>query len=355
MNSPFPLEGDKLAGTPARASNDATTLAEGAQGSWRQELAQAIRDPAELLRVLDLPESLLPAARRAAATFPLLAPRGFVARMRRGDPADPLLRQVLPLGEECLVVPGFSQDPLAETACGPLPGVLHKYQGRALLVTTGACAVHCRYCFRRHFAYQELPAGRRWWDAAVAYVRADPSIHEVLLSGGDPLTLPDAQLAALAQDLAGIPHLSRLRVHTRLPVVLPERVDERLLAWLAGSRLAPVVVIHANHPAELADDVLAACRRLRAAGVTVLNQSVLLRGVNDDAGILAQLSRRLFAGGVLPYYLHVLDAVAGAAHFLVADAPARQLVAEVAARLPGYLVPRLVREEAGRPGKTPLG
>jgi L-lysine 2,3-aminomutase len=357
MNDPFPMKGDTLAGSPSRASGHATTTSGHTitESGWRRELAEAIRNPAELLRILDLPMELLPAAERAAALFPLLAPRGFVARMRKGDVHDPLLRQVLPLGEETLSVPGFSADPLAETACGPRPGVLHKYHGRALLVTTGACAVHCRYCFRRHFAYEELPRGRRWWSEAVEYVRADASLREVLLSGGDPLTLPDAQLAALAEDFATIPHLERLRVHTRLPVVLPSRVDDQLLSWLTGSRLAPVVVIHANHPAEIADDVVLVCRRLRDAGVTVLNQSVLLRGVNDDVGVLADLSERLFRAGVLPYYLHALDHVAGAGHFLVDDLRARELHVALAARLPGYLVPRLVREEPGQAGKTPLG
>ncbi len=352
MNGPFPMEGDKLAGSPAGASNDAPAAE--SVVTWRQELAEAIRDPAELLNLLELPLTLLPDARRAAAAFPLLAPRGFVARMRRGDANDPLLRQVLPLGEECQVVPGYSQDPLAETACGPQPGLLHKYHGRALLVTTGACAVHYRYCFRRHFAYEDLPRGRRWWGAAIDYVRADASIREVLLSGGDPLTLPDVQLAALAHELADIPHLERLRVHTRLPVVLPSRVDDHLLAWLTGTRLAPVIVIHANHPAELGADVVAACLRLRGAGVTVFNQSVLLRGVNDDVTVLTELSRRLFTGGVLPYYLHVLDPVAGAAHFMVDDASASALHVAMSGLLPGYLVPRLVREEPGQPGKTPL-
>lgn len=347
MNGPIPMEGDTLAGSPACASRHAAS-------DWRRELAEAIRDPAELLRVLDLPADLLPAAQRAAGLFPLLAPRGFVARMRVGDVNDPLLRQVLPLGEETLDVPGFSADPLAETACGPRPGVLHKYHGRALLVTTGACAVHCRYCFRRHFAYDGLPRGRAWWSEAVSYVREDTSLKEVLLSGGDPLTLPDAQLAALISDLATIPHLQRVRIHTRLPVVLPSRVDDGLLSWLTGSRLAPVVVIHANHAAELTADVATACKRLRNAGVTVLNQSVLLRGVNDAVEVLSQLSETLFRAGVLPYYLHVLDHVAGAAHFLIDDQRARDLHAGLAACLPGYLVPRLVREEPGQAGKTPL-
>lgn len=347
MNGPVPWEGDTLAGSPAHASGQPA-------GDWRRELAEAIRDPADLLRILELSPDLLPAARQAAAQFPLLAPRGFVARMRKGDLHDPLLRQVLPLGEETLDLPGFSTDPLAETACGPRPGVLHKYHGRVLLVTTGACAVHCRYCFRRHFAYEDLPRGRQWWGEALVYVRADATIKEVLLSGGDPLTLPDAQLAALSAELAQVPHLERLRIHTRLPVVLPGRVDDGLLAWLTGTRLAPVLVIHANHPAELSSEVVSACRRLRDAGVTVLNQSVLLRGVNDAVETLATLSEALFRAGVLPYYLHVLDHVAGAGHFLVDDARARELHTGLAARLPGYLVPRLVREEPGQAGKSPL-
>ncbi len=349
MTAPIPNEGGTLAGKPADARAH-----EAPSPSWRRELAEAIRDPAELLRILGLPLTLLPAANQAGASFPLLVPRGFVARMRPGDPADPLLRQVLPVADEGVVVAGFSHDPLAETACGPVPGVLHKYHGRALLVTTGACAVHCRYCFRRHYAYDELPRGRRWWDAAVEYVRADTAIQEILLSGGDPLTLPDSQLAALAHDLAEIPHVQRLRVHTRLPVVLPSRVDEPLLGWLAGTRLAPVVVIHANHPQEIAPDVKEACGRLRSAGVTVLNQAVLLRQVNDSADILVELSLKLFDAGVLPYYLHVLDHVAGAAHFLVDDQRAKELHTAVAARLPGYLVPRLVREEPGQAGKSPV-
>jgi L-lysine 2,3-aminomutase len=272
--------------------------------------------------------------------------------MRPGDVEDPLLRQVLPLGDEMEPRAGFTADPLAESTCGPVPGVLHKYQGRALLVTTGACAIHCRYCFRRHFAYDALPRGRRWWDQALDYLRDDAGIAEVLLSGGDPLTLPDAQLAALAADLATVPHLRRLRVHTRLPVVLPSRVDGQLLTWLTASRLAPVVVIHANHPAEISPAVSAACSRLREAGITVLNQSVLLAGVNDRVEVLQELSEALFAGGVLPYYLHLLDRVAGAGHFLVSDERALELHAALATRLPGYLVPRLVREEPGKAGKT---
>lgn len=321
---------------------------------WRQALAGAIRDVDELWRILALPPALLPGARQAAAGFPLLVPRGFAALMRPGDPADPLLRQILPLGDELASPPGYTADPLLEAGCGTAPGLLQKYRGRALLVTTGACAVHCRYCFRRHFPYQDLPHGAAWWEPAIAAIAADPDCRELILSGGDPLTLPDAQLAAIARAAAAVPHVQRLRIHTRLPVVLPERVDPALCGWLSGLRLRPVVVIHANHPAELSPAVAAACRRLADAGCLLLNQSVLLAGVNDDTAILEALSERLVEAGVAPYYLHQLDRVAGAAHFAVPDARARALAAELQARVPGYLVPRLVREEPGQPGKTPL-
>ncbi len=348
MESPAANEGDNL----AVESRHASALAE---PQWTRLLAAAIRDVDVLWRELDLPAAALPAARAAAKLFPLLVPRGFMALMQRGDLNDPLLRQVVPLAAELEQHADCSPDPLAESGCADTPGLLHKYHGRVLLVTTGACAVHCRYCFRRHFPYGELPRGRRWWSDAVAHISADTSISEVLLSGGDPLTLPDAQLAELAAELAAIPHLVRLRIHSRLPVVLPERVDERFLAWFTRGRLRPVLVIHANHPREITPAVAAACQRLRAAGVTVLNQSVLLAGVNDRVEILVELCEKIFTeAGVLPYYLHALDRVQGAAHFATADAVAIVLVREMTARLPGYLVPRLVREIPGQPNKVSI-
>ncbi len=329
----------------------------GATPPWRRALAEAVRSPAELLALLGLPVELPgePAAAAAAGRqFPLRVPRGFVARMRRGDPDDPLLRQVLPLSVETVAVAGFGPDPLAEASTGPAPGVLHKYRGRALLLVTGACAVHCRYCFRRHFPYAEQALSAAHLAAALDHLRGDPDLREVILSGGDPLTLTDDRLGELAAALAAVPHLRRLRVHTRLPVVLPERVDDALLAWLTGTRLAPVVVLHANHAQEIDAAVAAAVGRLRQRGVTVLNQAVLLAGVNDGVEALAALSERLFAAGALPYYLHQLDPVAGAAHFAVPDAVARRLHRDLAARLPGYLLPRLVREVPGEPAKRPL-
>lgn len=319
---------------------------------WQRALAEAVTDPAELLDLLALPVSLLAGARVGAGLFPLRVPRGFVTRMRVGDPADPLLRQVLPLGLEADLAPGFGPDPLAEATVTPTPGLLHKYRGRALLLTTGACAVHCRYCFRREFPYdQHRPES---WNAALAHLAADPSIHEVLLSGGDPLVLSDRRLAELVRALDDIPHLARLRIHSRTPVVLPERIDDELLDWLAGTRLQTVLVIHANHPRELGEDLAEALARVKGAGTTVLNQTVLLRGVNDDEDTLVELCERLFAVGALPYYLHLLDPVAGAAHFDVPEPEARRLVRGLHGRLPGYLVPRLVREVPGEAAKVPV-
>lgn len=322
--------------------------------AWQRELARAVNRPQELLRLLELelPENAV--ARLAQREFALRVPRGFVARMRKGDPADPLLRQVLPLDAEMQPAPGYSADPLREGDTMPVPGLLHKYRGRVLLTVTGACAVHCRYCFRRHFPYGEANPGAEQWHAALTYLHGNPDIHEVILSGGDPLSLTDDRLAALVERLDAVPHLRRLRIHTRLPVVLPERIDARLLDWLGGTRLTPVVVIHANHPREIDTDVARACRRLAETGATLLNQSVLLRGVNDDARVLAMLSETLLRAGVLPYYLHQLDPVQGAAHFAVPDAEAHRLWGFLRDALPGYLVPRLVREIPGEAAKTLL-
>jgi EF-P beta-lysylation protein EpmB len=321
---------------------------------WKRLLADAIRDPEELLRVLGLPENLLAASRRGASSFPLLVPRGFAARMRRGDPSDPLLRQVLPLAAESEEAPGFVADPLAETRALRAPGLLQKYAGRALLLVSGRCAVHCRYCFRRHYPYDDLPRGAEAWEPALRAIAADSSLHEVILSGGDPLVLTDESLSRLSTRLDGIPHLRRLRVHSRLPVVLPERVNGELLAWLCGGRLRSIVVVHSNHPAELDAACAAALRRLVEAGVPTLNQAVLLRGVNDDEATLAELCERLADLGVLAYYLHQLDPVAGAAHFEVPVERGLEILAALRARLPGYAVPRYVQELPGAPHKVEL-
>jgi len=325
-----------------------------ADRDWKRLWREAIRDPRELLALLGLEalEARLP--RDASAQFPLRVPRGFVARMRPGDPSDPLLRQVLPLDDEDRIVPGFDFDAVGDATARSASGVLQKYRGRALLVTTGSCAVHCRYCFRRHFPYDEEVAARDGWHEAVATLRADATVDEVILSGGDPLSLATPKLADLTGALATIPHIKRLRIHTRLPIVLPERVDAEFAAWLAKLPWPVAVVVHANHANEFDADVDAAIQRLRHAGCMVLNQAVLLRGVNDSVDDLSALSERAYAAGVLPYYLHQLDRVAGAAHFEVEDCVALSLHAALSARLSGYLVPKLVREVAGDPGKRPL-
>jgi EF-P beta-lysylation protein EpmB len=322
--------------------------------AWQRELQQAVTDPAELLAILGLGPEWLEPARAAAARFPLRVPRAFVGRMRRGDPLDPLLRQVLPLGLELDDVPGYGRDPVGDLESSAGPGVLHKYAGRALLVTTGACAINCRYCFRRHFPYEDENASRGGFALALATLRGDPSITEVILSGGDPLTLADRRLGALCDELQAIPHVRRVRLHTRLPIVLPERIDAAFLELWSAVQLQKVVVVHANHADEIDASVRAGLARLAATGSTLLNQSVLLRGINDEASVLTDLSEALFAAGVLPYYLHLLDRVAGAAHFEVPEHQARALWSELSARLPGYLVPRLVREIPGAAAKTML-
>lgn len=319
--------------------------------SWKAAQAAAITNPDELLKILELPADLLPAARAAAKAFPLRVPRGYVARMQRGDATDPLLRQVLPLGAELDEVAGFNTDPVEEADANLEPGLLQKYAGRVLLTTTGACGVHCRYCFRRHFPYSDHNP-RRNWQSVVERIAADSTIHELILSGGDPLTLDTARLRAISDALASIPHLRRLRIHTRQPVVLPERIDVELLDWLKGISQDVVMVIHANHANEIDHQVRQALANVRAQDVMLLNQSVLLKGVNDDADTLVELSEALFAAGVLPYYLHMLDPVAGAAHFDVPEAVAQNLVQRVHDRLSGFLVPRLVREIPGRAGKS---
>lgn len=321
---------------------------------WQAQWRDAVRDPAELLALLGLETLAARVSHAAMAQFPLRVPRAFVARMRHGDATDPLLRQVLPLDDEDRIVPGFALDAVGDGAAKAADGVIRKYQGRALLVGTGSCAVNCRYCFRRHFPYADETAARGQWQDAVTAIMADPGIEEVILSGGDPLSLSTSKLADLTAQLAAIPHLKRLRLHTRLPVVLPARIDTEFTEWLATLPWPIAVVIHANHANEFDDEVDAALGRLRDAGAMLLNQAVLLKGVNDSVDALAALSERSFAAGVLPYYLHQLDRVQGTAHFEVADDVAIGLHRALMARLSGYLIPRLVREVAGDSGKRPL-
>lgn len=342
--------------TPAKPLTFDATPAPGAAAAqdWKRLWRDAVRDPRELLALLGLGSLAARISDAAATQFPLRVPRGFVARMRHGDAGDPLLRQVLPLDEEDRPMPGFGLDAVGDAGARTATGVLQKYRGRALLVATGSCAIHCRYCFRRHFPYEADTAARDGWRDALDRIGGDESVDEVILSGGDPLSLSTSKLAELTTALARIPHVRRLRIHSRLPVVLPERIDTGLLRWMGGLPWPLAVVIHANHANEFDAGVDAALARLRGAGATLLNQAVLLRGVNDSIDALAALSERAYAAGVLPYYLHQLDRVAGTGHFEVSDTAACALHAKLSARLPGYLVPKLVREVPGDTGKRPL-
>ena len=317
---------------------------------WQKNLAQGFSSAAELLSFLQLPTSL--AAHLAEKSFKTRVPRRFAAKMQPGNPSDPLLLQVLAVSEELNTADDFVADPLSEALANTRSGLIHKYPNRVLLTVTGACAINCRYCFRRHFPYEDNNPGIGGWQHALDYIANDAGIHEVILSGGDPLLAKDNVLAALLTQLATIPHLHTLRIHTRIPVVLPERINDSLIALLVANRLHKVVVLHCNHAQEIDETVENACRVLRHAGCHVLNQSVLLAGVNDNAETLATLSERLFACGVLPYYLHLLDKVQGAAHFDVPLDEALILFRQLQTLLPGYLVPRLAREEPGKKNKT---
>lgn len=328
------------------------SVSETKKSPWQEALANLVTDPKELLEILELDMGLLAAAQKAAQLFPLKVPRRFLELIEKGNPNDPLLLQILPLGLEEKSEPGYFLDPLQEKKSNPVAGLLQKYHGRVLVTLTSACAVHCRYCFRRHFPYAENNPGTRGWDKLLNYIEQDVTIKEVILSGGDPLAVSDKLLELFTQRLSSIPHVTRLRIHTRIPIYLPERITDELIAWIKSLRFDVVIVIHANHPREISSFVVAALKRLRAEGVTLLNQSVLLRGVNDQAETLISLSEILFASGVLPYYLHVLDKVQGAQHFDLPRERALDLHAAMQQKLPGYLVPRLACEEPEQFSKT---
>ncbi len=321
---------------------------------WLQQLADVITDPDELLRILFLNEHPhLQQGSGARRLFPLRVPRAFVARMQPGNASDPLLLQVLTAREEFITAPGFTHDPLDEQR-SVVPGLLHKYRNRALLLVKGGCAVNCRYCFRRHFPYQDNQGNKANWLQALDYIRQHTELDEIIFSGGDPLMAKDHELSWLLDQLEDIKHIRRLRIHTRLPVVIPARITATLCQRLGSSRLQVLMVTHINHANEIDPPLRDSMARLKQAGVTLLNQSVLLRGVNNDADVLATLSNALFDAGILPYYIHVLDKVQGAAHFMVDDDEARQLMKGLLSRVSGYLVPRLTREVGGEPSKTPL-
>lgn len=322
---------------------------------WQTSLAAAITDPAELLKILGLTPTNSTHAFAAQQQFRLKVPLSYLHRIRKGDRDDPLLLQVLPRGVEMEAQPSsYSSDPVGDTNASPLPGLIHKYRNRVLLITSPACAIHCRYCFRRHFPYSSTDTIRGQWQTTLDYIAARPEIEEVILSGGDPLTLSDRRLRDLSLALQTIPTVKRLRIHSRLPIVLPERVNAELLEWMRNSRLDIIMVIHCNHAQELADDVVRALQQLNATGLRLFNQAVLLKGVNDRAPVLAELSEQLFSARVQPYYLHLLDKVSGAAHFDVGRAEAKQIYQQLSTLLPGYLLPKLVTDEPGAAAKTLL-
>lgn len=324
------------------------------QQTWQQHLASAIRTGRELLHILDLEESELADQLGGEKDFPVLVPRAFVELMEPGNCKDPLLVQVLGIQEEEQQVAGYVTDPLAEQAANVRTGVVHKYKGRVLLIAAGACAINCRYCFRRHFPYADNRVGRNQWQQALEYVAGDSSISEVILSGGDPLLLDDPAMQLLCEQIADIAHVRRLRIHSRLPVVIPQRLTSVLEKMLANSRLQTTLVLHINHPRELSRELVQRLDCLRRQGVTLLNQTVLLAGVNDDGPLLCELSEQLFAAGVLPYYLHRPDRVQGTHHFSVEQERIVEVYRHMKEHLPGYLLPRLVCEEPGQPHKTQL-
>lgn len=321
--------------------------------NWQKELSRSFTDPSKLLSHLHLDEKKYVQHIKARRLFPMRVPRHFVELMEKGNPSDPLLLQVMPLSDEFLTSPHYNEDPLEEHDTAG-KGLLHKYDSRVLLMVRTGCAVNCRYCFRRHFPYAENAVSKAQWTDTLSYIANNPDINEVIFSGGDPLMAKDDHLAWLASEIAAIDHVKRLRIHTRLPVVLPERLCSAFKDWFTALPIQKVLVLHANHENEVSDELVDALAPLRGKGVTLLNQSVLLKGINDSADAICALNERLFEAGVLPYYLHVLDKVQGASHFYVSDDDGRAIMEQAIKRLPGFLVPKLVREIGGQPGKTPI-
>ncbi|MFT7178384.1 MAG: EF-P beta-lysylation protein EpmB [Oceanospirillaceae bacterium] len=319
---------------------------------WRTQLREAYRTPQQLLAALGFSTAQQTTMLADDHGFSTLVPKAFAQKMRPQDPTDPLLLQVLPRAQEATTDPSFNNDPLQEASFNPMPGIVHKYQGRALLIAAGHCAINCRYCFRRHYPYGDQKRARSEWQQSLSYIEQHPDIEEIILSGGDPLALTDSKLFELITAIEAIPHVNRLRIHSRLPIVLPQRITLKLCQRLERSRLTCVMVVHANHANELAEDVAQACTQLREHKVHLLNQSVLLAQVNDNLASLKELSERLFELGVMPYYLHLPDHVAGTTHFFVSLEHGQSILAQMQACMSGYLVPKLVREEPGKLSKT---
>jgi L-lysine 2,3-aminomutase len=319
--------------------------------NWQQQLSEAFTNIEDLCEYLELSPDDLPISIAASKQFAMRVPLSYAASMKKGNPNDPLLRQVLPIEDELVDYPGFNLDPVGDVKAAVQPGLLHKYQGRVLLINTGSCAINCRYCFRRNFPYNELQLSKQQESGAIEYIKSDPTINEVILSGGDPLLLSDARLGHLLEQLEAIDHIKRIRIHSRLPIVLPARVTDEFTNLLANCSKQLILVVHANHANEINERVISACKQLKDNGIILFNQSVLLKGVNNSATILCALSEQLFTNGIIPYYLHLLDKATGTGHFEVSECEAKLLIEQVQNTLPGYLVPKLVKEQAGYKAK----
>lgn len=322
--------------------------------NWQKQLQKARQRPEDLLKKLHIDDNQLVISESASKQFPVSAPEAYIKRIQAADAADPLLRQIMPVKEEEIELPKFISDPVGDLKSEKSPGLLHKYPGRVLLIVTGACAIHCRYCFRRHFPYSENTMSTANWQQALSYIESDESIEEVILSGGDPLTLTDTKLMSISSELASINHLQRLRIHSRIPVVLPERILQSDLHWFTATRLKPILILHINHAGELDSEAVKAIEKLKQHHIPLYNQSVLLKGVNDRLEDLIALSKMLFEHDIVAYYLHMLDPVSGASHFEVNEAKAKKLLHGLRENLPGYMVPTLVREVSGENSKIPL-
>ena len=319
---------------------------------WKTELSHCVNSIDELLNQLGLKAEDLNATEQAANEFSIKVPQSFVKLMEYGNPNDPLLKQVLPITSELQVDNNFSTDPVDESSFNPVPGIVHKYRNRVLMIISPNCAINCRYCFRRHFPYDENRQSKQQWLKALDYLKTKPEINEVIFSGGDPLAANDHFLRWLTAEIESIQHIKRLRIHTRLPVVIPSRVDDQLLNWLGNTRLKPTLVLHINHANEINEALRQGVNRLKKSGITVLNQSVLLKGINDNSDQLISLSEKLFDAGIMPYYLHMLDPVQGASHFDVSMDRAVEIFRQIQTELPGFLVPKLVQERAGERSKS---
>lgn len=339
---------------PHNQTIDQNTMHREPTADWKNSLKNSITSLNELSELLNIERQHINADENATTNFPLRVSREYISRIDSANPNDPLLLQILPQAQELNNAPNYYHDPVGDLAANPLPGLLHKYHGRVLLITSGGCAINCRYCFRRHFSYADNIPGKQGWSAILNYIAADSTIEEVIFSGGDPLIINDKELQVLIEDLENIAHVSRIRIHTRLPIIIPSRITPNLVSILANTRLDSSIVIHCNHPNEIDTSVSQALKLFQSTKTALLNQSVLLKNINNHAETLIQLNKKLFSCGVLPYYLHILDKVSGAQHFDVNEKEALELMQQLRIKLPGYLVPKLVREDSGAPYKTAI-